>query len=498
MKEIRVRNLKSINDSGVVEIKPITILVGENSAGKSSLIRLFPLFKQSSELKTLGTVLWSGKFVDYGSFNESINKSALIANPKEEIIFNFSYQVFPNYWRDEYSAYNVDLEIQLHGNEYEKGNYSNFIYRVHDSIFSLKIDSENKLLNFSLNDEDVTKFILDCFIVRKRYGIIPELDIINRTRVFTVYETIVNELKDYLHHKTSPEKLQKIAKSLKFGTLAEVKKALSNKNIVGKIGAERLSVLDENSELFRIIRDHLLLIELDDLTEEISDAFSSIFNNSVYVTPLRAAADRYYRIQNTSIREIDPDGSNLAMYLFAMKKEELSSLNEWLFSEIDLKVRIHSENGHASIVILNEINGVETNIADNGFGLSQVLPVLIQVWVNSRSSTKRNRYHKIYKTVVIEQPELHLHPKMQSKLGSTFAKAINLAKKHGLDLRIFIETHSREIINSIGNSIDKSVISHDDVAVYLTAKNDSTNIKRSYFDEGGFLQKWPYGFFDGE
>ena len=47
MNKIRIENYRAVKDSGVIELRPITIAVGRNSAGKSSFVRLFPLLKQT-------------------------------------------------------------------------------------------------------------------------------------------------------------------------------------------------------------------------------------------------------------------------------------------------------------------------------------------------------------------------------------------------------------------------------------------------------------------
>ena len=74
--------------------------------------------------------------------------------------------------------------------------------------------------------------------------------------------------------------------------------------------------------------------------------------------------------------------------------------------------------------------GVTTSILDVGFGISQVLPVITQ------SLLAHN------KTLCIEQPEIHLHPKLQAELGSLFAESI----KPPYENRFIVETHSEHIV----------------------------------------------------
>ena len=74
LRAFRVTNLRSIKDSGWVQLKPLTLLVGANSSGKSTLLRLFPLLKQSVLQQTQGPMLWYDEhFVDFGSFSDAVN-----------------------------------------------------------------------------------------------------------------------------------------------------------------------------------------------------------------------------------------------------------------------------------------------------------------------------------------------------------------------------------------------------------------------------------------
>ena len=70
MDSIRIRNLRSLTDTEDIQIKPLTILVGKNSSGKSTFLRFFPLMKQTLSTKKNEPILWYSKEnVDFGSFD---------------------------------------------------------------------------------------------------------------------------------------------------------------------------------------------------------------------------------------------------------------------------------------------------------------------------------------------------------------------------------------------------------------------------------------------
>lgn len=101
------------------------------------------------------------------------------------------------------------------------------------------------------------------------------------------------------------------------------------------------------------------------------------------------------------------------------------------------------------------------------------------------------------KLFVIEQPELHLHPKMQGKFLNAVIGILHYCRRNDVKVNFVIETHSETLINGIGNRIYKKSISEDDVnvIVFNREENNST-VKVVKFDENGRLMDWPFGFFD--
>src|SRR5437899_3142974 len=73
LNDIRIQNLRSLVDTGSISLKPLTLLVGANSSGKSTFLRFFPLLRQSVETPTDAPLLWFGRYVDFGSLEEATN-----------------------------------------------------------------------------------------------------------------------------------------------------------------------------------------------------------------------------------------------------------------------------------------------------------------------------------------------------------------------------------------------------------------------------------------
>ena len=74
---VRIKNLRSLADTGYIEIKPITLLLGANSTGKSTFLRSFPLFTQSVNKSLRGPISWfDDSLVDFGDYVTAKNKYA--------------------------------------------------------------------------------------------------------------------------------------------------------------------------------------------------------------------------------------------------------------------------------------------------------------------------------------------------------------------------------------------------------------------------------------
>ena len=121
------------------------------------------------------------------------------------------------------------------------------------------------------------------------------------------------------------------------------------------------------------------------------------------------------------------------------------------------------------------------NIADVGFGVSQVLPVLVAIIAAEQGQL-----------VYIEQPELHLHPRAQVALAQVLA---NAAKR---GVRVVAETHSSLLLLGIQTLVAEGDLSPDLVKLHWFTRNESgvTEVKSADLDEAGAYGEWPEDFAD--
>ena len=123
--------------------------------------------------------------------------------------------------------------------------------------------------------------------------------------------------------------------------------------------------------------------------------------------------------------------------------------------------------------------GSERVLADVGVGVSQVLPILVLTFAAPPESL-----------VVIEQPELHLHPSAQSVLADFFLTARD-------DVNFVIETHSEYLLTRLRRRIAEGENLPSQVGVYFAQGDRSgTELVELNMANSGTFDQWPQGFFD--
>ena len=210
-------------------------------------------------------------------------------------------------------------------------------------------------------------------------------------------------------------------------------------------------------------------------------------------------------MRNLAVDEVDFQGKNLPIFINSLGQRK-REFNNWTLENFGFSVETDRSGGHLSLKIKLKDSTKLINLSDTGFGYSQILPIITQLWeLSSRKKTESDDFQLFDQTtplvIAIEQPELHLHPSVQAKLAKAFVASIDLARENGNELQLILETHSEKIVNYFGKAIAKNKLSPDNVSVILFERNpDSgvTTVKNSTYDSEGFLLNWPYGFFDAE
>ncbi|EPE01662.1 DUF3696 domain-containing protein [Capnocytophaga sp. oral taxon 336] len=167
--------------------------------------------------------------------------------------------------------------------------------------------------------------------------------------------------------------------------------------------------------------------------------------------------------------------TNYGINFFQRVNAWLAYILEGTTIEADIDEKTHT----ARIEVTNTF-GKATFPTNTGFGISYVLPIIVTCLL-----AEKDRW------VIIENPEAHLHPAAQSKIGYF------LAKMASAGLRIVVETHSDHIINGIQLAVAKKEIESSSITINYFDKGElQPEVHPISMNEKGELDKWPKGFFD--
>lgn len=543
IKTIHFENFKSFA-SGSIDLKPITILLGANNVGKSSIIQLILMIEQTANYykKYNSALRLNGEYVKLGEaekifkdmktdlpltvefeldgpiFEESLNEIA--RHVYEYVVEKFSIlnrvrlflkkaeiqddlpfrqrKINSNRGSEIleliYNAKKLQSEVKssLKHNPDDENNIQKFLIRTYGEKSNL-----NELINYNFVEASDIINLLIAFEANISSTLIISYSIIfsdkdNRLLVnkISVGSSAVNYLEynyDGKHFLSSnifsKDVLEKyrtsVGKKLKFSTIFELVPISDDEPMYW---FTYRSILRKSMSLFSDTLHSLLQI----LLGRLRSSFNSEYIN--YVNPLRAFPKRYYFLDKSNISHSlnTIDGDNLTEVL---KDDKIvrDKVNKWL-SKFEIKITVNAVQD-----VIHQINvhqyGLSLDLTDVGFGISQVLPVIVQGFLSRENSL-----------TIIEQPEIHLHPKMQADLADLFIDIIYPSKNEPNKF-LLIETHSEYMLKRLRRRIAEKKLNYEDVAIYFihprNAQNNSAIIEKIIIDEYGVF-KWPKEFYEDD
>lgn len=486
METLQFKNYRRFVDSGEIRLRPITLLVGSNSSGKSSFLKFFPLLKQSMRVNRNGTFLWYSNDVDFKDFKNTVHDGEGCI----EIItsFNLMKRTTNRFKKGmsvivEKNPLTSHFPIKLTLIISPKGNNEDYLKEfrisISDQQIVVKID-ENENASVIINGREFD-LKLNVPVFDNAMKLLPSIFETEERQIFSMASQYAsNYFKNSFSSTSDSDDI--LVDSTYMSSIEETKTYLK------MLGCKK--DLSEANDIF-------VYMHLNDIIQDINFYFLDLSLRVTYVKPLRVSTERYYRYQNYAVNEIDSDGKNLAMYLANMTDKNMIKFTNWTSKLFGFRIIVLPHEGHVELLI-QEGGNTERNLVDTGFGYTQLLPILTMIW-NAMNNVDRRRMFfgndMSPNYIVIEQPELHLHPRLQAKFGSMLAKVIST--NEGKRLKFVIETHSEAILNSIGIEIENKVITNDKVNVVLfNASKEGLEkyIEEAQYNERGFIDHWPTGF----
>ncbi len=512
---ITIENFKGIREPIRIGIKPITLLFGPNSAGKSTIIQAIHYAREVIERHNLNAdqTIAGGKFVDMGGFRNFVHGRDMDRSIRLRFEIDLSEDELPTY---------ITHGGRLSASEYE---FPELSVAVHSATVAASVGwSESRealyVSDYSVDINGLPLAKIDCSSdmrnvhlteINYRHPILPQSQTLEEIAQQADEEAKATSSRAPFRFSWWAIENQQDALPVWGRALPLVTPDL-NEHFDESIGIEGYidTLVAILSQLIvgpgELLRDHLqsfrylgpiretpprgyLPPKSPDASRWASGlaAWDSLANGTeVFVQKVSdwlAGPERlntHYRVELRKHKKLD-----LADPLVR------SLLSGRAFDEADrTRLDLQKVPTETQVVLVSEDNQLDLLPSDVGIGISQILPVVVA------STGDRDRL------VLIEQPELHVHPRIQAELGDLFIET-SVDGPH----EYLIETHSEHLIlrilrrireTSKGKPHNGVAVTGEHVAVYyVNVENEETRLRRIDIDKKGeFVQPWPDDFFE--
>lgn len=436
---LRIQNFKAWKDTGPVRLAPLTVIFGANSAGKSSLGHLLLALKQTALSSDRRRALLLGDantLIDLGTYKDCVFQHDLTQPLRFELAWRLPESLKVKDARDEASRFEGD-ELQL--------------------AVTLAADKSEQ----------------------------PQA------------ERIAYELKQG-------------AKTVLGAVLerdANGKPGLSSTQFRFVQTVGRKWPLEEPEKFYRASEVTLARFQNAGFLTDFALATEELLKSLSYLGPLREHPRRTYQWAGDTPEDVGQKGQFAIAALLAAeqasrmlnrgpKKKQYSFaafIAGWLkdlgvIHDFSVKPVAKGRKEY-EVLIRTHAAAAEVKLTDVGIGVSQVLPALVQAFYAPPGSV-----------VWMEQPEIHLHPRVQSELADAFICATK-ARENGAprNLQLIVESHSEHFLTRLQRRVAEGEISPDDVAVYFCRSGShGTELVALELDVFGDIANWPENFFGDE
>lgn len=544
IKSFEVCNFKSIEYSGKINFSKISILIGPNSSGKSSILQALLLMKQTFETEEPSIPLTlNGQFIQLGEYGDFIHEKDISRpfiikfnfeeedkSPYECEVCGKPYKLkgwFLKHVRELHPKYWKSKQSDISDDKYHLPKTSSLIFQyVYNSktkaiiLKELKIENppSSRGLNLaSLKIEQLEKRIIKIVatsvngknIYTKSLKIPLSVENLDHDNMVNLVQYLTYRAPYYSYSKT----YEKIALlKTDFGNVLDFKFpeeldmrvyyfGRAPSQLPRSLNEEQKIALGIESGLYRI--SNYMLNRIQDL--------HIFFKGIQHVGPLRNWPERIYFGTGGRPTSVGLRGEYTQELFWIDKRigheKLIKNINDWLMKlKLDVELEVVSLGVGDIYQLRVKENDLSINIADVGFGMSQILPILTEcinytIGDSMKKKEIKQRFYspfdfqtkKVNKLLITEQPEIHLNPRIQAELGDFF---IHIAES---EKTLLIETHSEHIISRIQRRVVDETLKPEDVVIYfISKKGNKSDIKEISISRNGHFNYWPEGFFQDD
>ena len=504
--EIELRNFKPFGDNAQkAPMSKITLIYGPNSGGKSSIIQALLLLKQSNEdYRRIASLTPQGEYIDLGGYATMVHKHEL----DREMEFNVqlkgdAHKDTPNADNDTIS---IDMTFRPDPVRKTSPNLHRVRYTMHSAewqpleINLLRVGVEagadsdaggdfrgEVAFEWDADGNTLEEFVRNvCEIVAKRKREQDEnlrSQALRRLRNIQ-FELFMDRSED---QATAPAS---IVDTVKHSMVS------NDWSFMPNVPYSMMNTRLDQQELSRFTDPQNDVTAIDILTyinsRQCLEAFASRFKywgeNMSYLGPVLDDPRRYYYGAGGTRSTVGKRGEH-TFDIVSDDARTRQQVNEWftrfeipytLIGSADVAVAGDLTGAIDAMLLVDNRTGTRVTPADIGFGISQILPVIVEA-VGGTSDT-----------VCVDQPEVHLHPRLQAEVADLMIETRD-------EIQWIVETHSELIIRRVQRRIANGDLHANDVSVVYVEPGGSegSQIYPLRLDEyGEFLDDWPDGFFE--
>ncbi len=517
--KLQFSNFRAFQEPVTIDFSEITVLTGANNSGKSSFLKALQVLKNNLQLSVFSDLNFAQGTHNLGDFNSTKNKDtpensiniSLVCttdvkennaeenNAEEKVCFDLRYAPFPNFTE---KAYLKGLNLGLiHGEQYY--NILEFNCNFNNHLpFDERIEVHINLQNFIEKKNNKYNYLFDENELRHKLAASAyELSSLSSSIDDDITLSLEGKAND-MHPSRFPAFLEANINTDLWNWLFE-EDFWESEEGQSFFEAYNGREIDEDEDEFdyrykamNYVFDDILNLNsvASDIHEWITlklDNLLHLIQNIHHLGAFRGESKRIYGFSES--HSIDAILFDLGQRYDMLRSNEKAFLNKWL-SEFGIgdELVVQRLPGIGTIVKIKS-KGKEYSLADLGFAYAQLLPIIIKTVLIANESVeklstiefdldfggakkpKEPKKEKAYTynttLLLLEEPESHLHPKLQSQLADFFGLANNLFNIH-----FIVETHSEYLIHKLRYLVLTKEIKPQSVNIYYI---DGLNAKAS-------------------